>query len=236
MRAIIMAGGYGSRLRPLTNNMPKPMMNIINKPIIEYIIELLRRYGIREIAVTLGYLPKSIIDYFQDGSKWGVKLRYYIEDTPLGTAGSVRNAIDFIDGTTLIISGDALTNIDIEEFADCHQRGGKGVTMAVKYVEDVTGFGVVKADKNGEIISFIEKPLHSNEHLVNTGIYMIEKRVIERIPQGKYDFSKDLFPTMLRDMRVYRTEKYWSDIGTLSSYYLTNNDVVTHPMEFGVEF
>lgn len=234
MKAIIMAGGYGSRLKPLTNNMPKPMMPIINKPIISYIVNLLRKYGVKDIGITLGYKPEHIVNFFGNGENYGVNLEYFIEDTPSGTAGSVKNCKNFLDDTFIVISGDAFTNINIADMVNFHYTHNGLVTMAVKYMEDITGFGVVNVGRNGAITEFIEKPESSDYHLVNTGIYIIERSVLELIPDGKYDFSRELFPRILDKMVAYETEEYWSDIGTLSSYYLTNNDVAMQPGRFGI--
>ncbi len=233
MQAVIMAGGYGTRLKPLTNELPKPMVPIIDKPIINYIINTLKKYGITDIIVTLGYKPERIIDYLGDGSDLGVKVRYSVENIPLGTAGGVKKISDMIDGTFVVISGDALTNIELDSMMSHHMSHGKLMTMAVKEMDDVTGFGVVKCDEDGAVTSFIEKPKHSLDKLVNTGIYILEKKVLNYIPEGKYDFARDLFPAMMNNLSAYRMKGYWSDIGTLSSYYLTNNYVALNPEPFG---
>ena len=233
MQAVIMAGGYGTRLKPLTNELPKPMVPIIDKPIINYIINTLKKYGITDIIVTLGYKPERIIDYLGDGSDLGVKVRYSVENIPLGTAGGVKKISDMIDGTFVVISGDALTNIELDSMMSHHMSHGKLMTMAVKEMDDVTGFGVVKCDEDGAVTSFIEKPKHSLDKLVNTGIYILEKKVLNYIPEGKYDFARDLFPAMMDNLSAYRMKGYWSDIGTLSSYYLTNNYVALNPEPFG---
>ena len=233
MQAVIMAGGYGTRLRPLTNELPKPMVPIIDKPIIHYIINTLKKYGITDIIVTLGYKPERIIDYLGDGSDFGVSVRYSVENVPLGTAGGVKQIAEMIDGTFIVISGDALTNIDLNSMLKFHMSHGKLITMAVKEMDDVSGFGVVRCDDNGNVTSFIEKPKHSLDKLVNTGIYIIEKNVLDDIPEGKYDFARELFPEMMGNLSAYRMRGYWSDIGTLSSYYLTNNYVALNPEPFG---
>lgn len=226
MQAVIMAGGYGTRLKPLTDNIPKPMVPIINKPLIRYIIEHLKSHGINNIILTLGYLPKCIIEYLGDGRELGVNLRYMIEREPLGTAGGVKNVEKYIEDKFLVISGDAFTNIDISSMLDFHEKNKKSITIAVKEVDDPRSFGVVKVDRNNTITSFIEKPLVIEDKLVNTGIYILEKNVLDRVPKNqKYDFGRDLFPTMLGEMSAYKMDNYWSDIGTLSSYYLTNNYV-----------
>lgn len=236
MQAVIMAGGYGTRLRPLTNEIPKPMVPIIDKPIIGLIVELLKKYGFDDIIITLGYKPQEIISYIGDGSKFGVQVRYNIEEQPLGTAGSVKNVFNMLENTFLVISGDAFTNINLKKFADFHMEHERAISIAVKYFEDTLGFGVVKFDEVGNVIKFLEKPKHTAEKFVNTGIYMIEKKILQNIPNGKFDFAKDFFPFVLDEMKAYVVREFWSDIGTLSSYYLTNNEVALHPENFGVSF
>ena len=233
MQAVIMAGGYGTRLKPLTNELPKPMVPIIDKPIIHYIIKTLKKYGITDIIVTLGYKPERIIDYLGDGSSFGVSVRYSVEKIPLGTAGGVKQISNMIDGTFVVISGDALTNIELDGMMSYHMTHGKLITMAVKEMDDVSGFGVVRCEDDGTVTSFIEKPTHSQDKLVNTGIYILEKRVFDYIPDGKYDFARELFPEIMDNLSAYRMKGYWSDIGTLSSYYLTNNYVALNPERFG---
>lgn len=234
MQAVIMAGGYGTRLRPLTNVIPKPMVPIIDKPIIEYIVKHLKKYGFDNIIITLGYKPQDIMSYLGDGSRYDVKITYSIEDEPLGTCGSVKAVYDMLDSTFLVISGDSFTNINLFEVAKFHATHPKAITMVVKHLDDVKGFGVVDFDADGDILSFVEKPEHSDGKFVNTGIYMIEKRIMKGVPQGKFDFSRDLFPAVLPQMKAYVMNEYWSDIGTLSSYYLTNNEVALNPQDFGV--
>lgn len=223
-----MAGGQGTRLRPLTNEIPKPLISIIDKPVMEHIIELLKAHNITEIAVTLGYKADKIISYFGDGSRLGVTLTYYIEDTPLGTAGSVRNALDFIQSNVLIISGDAFTDINLTKLIEYHNRKQALATLATVDLDDARGYGLVACDANGAITSFIEKPSIAIAGSVNTGIYVISRKVIEQIPQGKIDWGMDIFPNLKKGLYSYHAECYWSDIGTLPSYYMTNYYVATH--------
>lgn len=233
MQAIIMAGGFGSRLKPLTNDIPKPMVNIINKPIIEFIIQYLASYDIKDIIITLGYMPEKIIKHCGDGSKWGVKITYLVEKTPLGTAGGVKQAQSIINDDFFVLSGDAFCNIDLNEMRNYFKQKKKLGTIAVKNVKDARGFGLINMDETGKIVSFLEKPKAKIEGLVNMGIYCFDKKVLDYIPQGKYDFSLDLFPKIIDKLTAYQTKCFWSDIGTLSSYYLTNNHVALHPKEFG---
>lgn len=236
MKAIIMAGGAGTRLRPLTNNIPKPMVPMVDRPVLYYTINLLKQYGIVDIAITLGYKPEKIIEYFGDGKDFGVRIKYYIEEFPMGTAGGVKSASDFVDGAFLVLSGDSFTNLALDAFVEYHNTTGGLFTLAAKEVDDPKGFGVIKTDAYGKVVKFIEKPKDAQENLINTGIYMMEKKVLDYIPDGFYDFGKQLIPNLLGEVYAYRTDCYWSDIGTLSSYYNTNSYLVQNPSAFHVDF
>ncbi len=227
-----MAGGEGTRLRPLTCALPKPMVPILNKPIMEYIIKLLKRNNIEDIAVTMAYLPDTIMDYFDDGSKWGVKINYFIEDTPLGTGGSVKNAQEFLDDTFIVISGDALTDIHINESINFHREKKSKATLILKKEENPLEYGVIVTDQRGKIIRFLEKPSWGEvfSDTINTGIYILEPEVMDYYKKGdKFDFSKDLFPKLLRDdipIYGYVSEDYWCDIGDIETYTKSQFDVL----------
>lgn len=233
MQAIILAGGNGTRLRPLTQELPKPMVPVLNKPLMEYTVELLKKYGIQEIGVTLKFLPQHIKNYFGSGEKWESKITYFEEDTPLGTAGSVKAAENFIQDTFLVISGDALTNIDISKILTYHKSINADVTIVLSKQENPLEYGVVLTDTDGRITSFSEKPQWENvvTNTVNTGIYIIEKKVLEKIPANKmFDFSNDLFPLLLKEnanMYGYITEDYWSDLGTPEAYLKAQADLLS---------
>lgn len=232
MKAVIMAGGKGTRLRPLTSRLPKPMVPLLNKPCMEYIIELLKRYGITEIAVTVQYLPQVIQHYFGDGSDYGVQLHYYEETLPLGTAGSVKNAADFLDDTFIVISGDALTDFNLDQAISFHQKKGGLGTLVLHQVDNPLEFGVVMTDETGRIIRFLEKPSWSEvfSDTVNTGIYVLEPEILSFFDHGQvFDFSKDLFPLVMEKghaMYGYVAEGYWSDIGNLAQYRKTQLDML----------
>ena len=226
MKAVIMAGGRGSRLMPLTKSIPKPLVPMVDKPVMWYIIRLLKRAGIRDIVVTLGYRGDQIVREFGDGADLGVRLHYVYESQPLGTAGGVRNAADYLDEDFLVVSGDAYTDFDLADLAQWHYTKGGVMTVAAYPVSDPTRFGVIVSDADGLILRFEEKPLHPASHLVNTGIYVCDKRVLSLIPDGFYDFAKDLFPRLIGNMFACRLEGFWSDIGTLSTYYWTNLQIV----------
>ncbi|MCX7710032.1 MAG: mannose-1-phosphate guanyltransferase [Clostridia bacterium] len=231
MKAIIMAGGEGSRLRPLTCDLPKPMVPVMNKPIMEHIIDLLKSHGITEIGVTLMYLPQKIKDYFGNGSNFGVHLHYFTEDSPLGTAGSVKNAEDFLDDTFVVISGDSLTNIDLSAAVDFHKKNSSKATLVLTKVDVPLEYGVVITDQTGAITGFLEKPSWGEvfSDTVNTGTYILEPEVLRYFEKGtKYDFSQDLFPLMLSKndpMFGYISSDYWCDIGDLEAYLQAHYDV-----------
>ncbi|HEX2924915.1 MAG TPA: mannose-1-phosphate guanyltransferase [Ruminiclostridium sp.] len=241
MKAVIMAGGEGSRLRPLTCNRPKPMVPIANKPVMEHIIELLKKYGIRDIAVTLQYMPEKIKDYFNDGSEYGVNLKYFVEDVPLGTAGSVKNAEEFLDETFIVISGDALTDINLEEVLDFHINNNSVATLVLKKVECPIEYGVVVTDSNGRITRFLEKPSWGEvfSDTVNTGIYILSPEVLKYFKKGDvFDFSKDLFPILLKKqepMYGFVTEDYWCDIGDLDAYVGVHSDILNKKVDISID-
>lgn len=233
MKTIIMAGGEGSRLRPLTCDRPKPMVPIVNKPMMEHIVELLRRYGLSQIGVTLQYLPEQIREYFGDGSRFGVEMRYYIEETPLGTAGSVKNAAGFLDETFLVISGDALTDFDLQKAIDFHRQKGGVATLVLTSVEEPLEYGVVVTEEDGRILRFLEKPGWGEviSDTVNTGIYILEPEVLRHFEAGvKFDFAKDLFPLLMKkgyNLYGYVAEGYWCDIGNLQQYRQAHLDILS---------
>ncbi|SHG92190.1 sugar phosphate nucleotidyltransferase [Tepidibacter thalassicus] len=235
-----MAGGKGTRLRPLTCDIPKPMVPILNKPVMEYSINLLKKYGIEDIAVTMAYLPSVIMDYFGDGKEWGVNLSYFIEDVPLGTGGSVKNAQDFLDDTFIVISGDALTDLNIKKAIDYHNKKKSKVTIVLKKESVPLEYGVVITNEYGKIIRFLEKPSWGEvfSDTVNTGIYILEPEVLNYYNKGEnFDFSKDLFPKLLRDeisMYGYITEDYWNDIGDLNSYMVTHFHILDKKVDVAI--
>ncbi|OIJ16739.1 hypothetical protein BKP37_05805 [Anaerobacillus alkalilacustris] len=232
MKGVIMAGGKGTRLRPLTCNIPKPMVPLVHKPVMEYSIELLKKYGITEIAVTLQYLPDVIKDYFGDGRRHGVKLHYFYETTPLGTAGSIKNAEAFLDERFIVISGDGLTDFNLVKGIKFHEEKGALTTIFMKPVDFPQEFGVVMTNENDEIIRFLEKPRWNEvfSDTVNTGIYVLEPEILQYLEEGvPTDFSHDLFPFLMKEKKAiygYKAEGYWSDVGNLGSYRQTQFDML----------
>ncbi|WP_089612235.1 sugar phosphate nucleotidyltransferase [Dehalobacterium formicoaceticum] len=232
MKAIIMAGGEGSRLRPLTCDRPKPMVPVMDRPIMQHIVQLLWDHNFRDIGATLMYLPEDIKDYFGDGSDYGVNMQYFIEETPLGTAGSVKNAQEFLDETFLVISGDALTDFDLNYIMSFHQKKKAAVTIALTRVPTPLEYGVIITDEAGSVQQFLEKPSWGEvfSDTVNTGIYVIEPEVLKLVPNNTvFDFSKDLFPLLLsRGIPIYGCVMpgYWCDIGNLAQYQQAHYDIL----------
>lgn len=225
-----MAGGEGTRLRPLTCNLPKPMVPILNKPMMEHIIELLKRHQITDIASTLWYLPRDVTDYFGDGSDFGVKMEYYVEEEPLGTAGSVKNAEQFLDETFIVVSGDSLTDIDLTKAVEFHRANNAVATLVLTKVSNPLNYGIVITAEDGRIRQFLEKPSWSEvfSDTVNTGIYVLEPEVLQLFDKGQnFDFSKDLFPKLLSQkapLYGYVADGYWSDVGNLEVYRKAQED------------
>jgi mannose-1-phosphate guanylyltransferase/phosphomannomutase len=237
MKAVVMAGGEGSRLRPLTIGRPKPMVPIVSKPVMAHILDLLKRHGITDVVVTLHFMPEAIQSYFGDGQSLGMKLYYAIEETPLGTAGSVKNAQQYLDEPFLIISGDAVTDINLEDVITFHQEKKAEATLTLYRVPNPLEYGVIITDADGRIIQFLEKPSWGEviSDTVNTGIYVIEPSVLELISEGvPTDWSKDVFPTMLKAGRAlygYVAGGNWTDIGDISEYMRATGDVLHHRVQ-----
>lgn len=241
MKAVILAGGEGTRLRPLTSNQPKPMLPMVNRPMLEHIVELLARHGFDDIVVTVAFLATQIRNYFGDGSDFGVRMRYASEDSPLGTAGSVRNAADELDDTFLVISGDVLTDIDLSAFVAAHREAGAFGSIALKRVEDPVEFGIVITRSDDSIERFLEKPTWGQvfSDTINTGIYVLEPEVFDFIPEGEVvDFSGDVFPAVLergKPLLGRVVEGYWEDVGTLEAYGRAHTDILDGRVQVGID-
>jgi mannose-1-phosphate guanylyltransferase / phosphomannomutase len=225
MRAVLMAGGSGTRLRPLTCDLPKPMVPVLNRPIAEHIVNLLKRHGINEIIVTLHYLPDIFKDYFQDGKDFDVVMKYSVEEEqPLGTAGCVKNIEQMLDQTFVVISGDSITDFNLQEAIAFHREKKSKATLILTRVPNPIEFGVVITDGEGKIVRFLEKPSTSEifSDTVNTGTYILEPEILEYLPlQEEADFSQDLFPLLLKQeepMYGYIADDYWCDVGDLETY------------------
>ncbi|GAB2863804.1 mannose-1-phosphate guanyltransferase [Actinocorallia aurea] len=228
-----MAGGEGTRLRPMTANQPKPLLPVINRPIMEHVLRLLKRHGFTETVVTVQFLAALIRNYFGDGEELGMSLQYATEEVPLGTAGSVKNAEDALkDDRFLVISGDALTDIDLTDMVRFHKENGALVTIGLKRVPNPLEFGIIIVDDEGRIQRFLEKPTWGQvfSDTVNTGIYVMEPEVLERVAPGKsVDWSSDVFPQLLAEgapLFGYVADCYWEDVGTHESYLKAQADML----------
>jgi mannose-1-phosphate guanylyltransferase / phosphomannomutase len=232
VQAVVMAGGEGSRLRPLTGNMPKPMLSVANRPLMERIVRLLREDGFTDIVATVQFLSSVIRNYFGDGSDLGVSIAYSTEEEPLGTAGSVLNARDLLSGEFVVISGDALTDMRPSEALDFHRAKGAAATLVLKRMRDPLEFGIVMTDEDGRIERFLEKPTWGQvfSDTINTGIYVLEPEVLDLIPPDQpFDFSAELFPMMLdKGLPVYGfiTDAYWADVGNTEAYLEVHHDIL----------
>jgi mannose-1-phosphate guanylyltransferase/phosphomannomutase len=224
MKAVIMAGGFGTRLRPLTWNIPKPMVPMMNRPIMEHIIRLLRSHDITDIVATLFYHPDLIINYFGDGSQFGVRIKYVKAEADYGTAGSVRNAASFLEEPFIIISGDVLTDFNLTHAIEFHKERAAKATIVLYHSQRPLEYGVVITHDDGKIVRFVEKPTWGEvfSDTINTGIYILEPEILDLVPEEQeFDFSKDLFPLMLeKDEALFGCplNGYWRDIGNLREY------------------
>jgi mannose-1-phosphate guanylyltransferase/phosphomannomutase len=224
MKAFVMAAGAGTRLRPLTFAIPKPMVPVLNKPVLEHTVENLKRHGLHQIVMNLHHFPDMIKDYFGNGEKHGVSIRYSYEKELLGTAGGVKKAEDFFDSTFVVMSGDGLTDIDLTKAIMYHKRKKALATMVLKPVDSKFEYGVTIADKEGRITRFIEKPKWSDvfANTVNTGIYIFEPEIFKYIPKDQfYDFGMQVWPDLLKKKKRifgYLMEEYWTDVGNLTEY------------------
>jgi mannose-1-phosphate guanylyltransferase len=250
MRAMILAAGLGTRLRPLTDLMPKPLAPVLNKPVMEHIVELLAANGFTEVIANLSWLPEQIRDHFGDGGAFGVELTYSDEPEPLGTAGGVYKACEYLTGgeedSFLVISGDALTDIDLQALRSAHERAGGIATLATKRVEDTSQFGVVISGDDGRIQGFQEKPdpAEALSDLANCGIYMFRSEIFDHFPgpghrspagdedqpEGFVDWAQDVFPSLLDSDVPFHAhdvgETYWNDVGSVGEYVQGNFDAL----------
>lgn len=240
MKAVIMAGGFGTRIQPLTINLPKPMIPLVNRPIMVHIVELLKKHGINELVMLLYHQPEIIKNFFGDGSEFGVHISYVTPLEDFGTAGAVKAAAKFLDKRFLIISGDLLTDFDLSKVIRCHEERQAKATITLTSVSDPLQFGVVITDKAGRITKFLEKPGWGEvfSDTINTGIYVLEPNVLDMIPAGENrDWSKDIFPAMLEagdPLFGCNLEGYWADIGNTDAYLEACRDIAAGRVEVGI--
>ncbi len=232
MKAIILAGGDGKRLRPLTCTMPKPLVPLLNKPILIYTLELLKDHGILDVVITIGYMAEEIKKQIGDGSALGMRITYSNPEKRLGTAGSVREAAEGIDDSILVMSGDGITDADLSSAIAAHRDKKADATVILYRVNEPTEYGIALKDKDGFIVRFIEKPARSDvfSDLANTGMYILEREIVERIPRyGASDFSRDIFPILLEEKRRilgWQMQGYWCDIGSIAQYNSAQRDML----------
>ena len=234
MKGLILAGGKGTRLRPLTLNTPKPVVPVANSPFLLFQIDLMRSAGIDEIILSLSYQPRKIEDLLKDGSDYGVWIRYAVEGTPLGTGGAFKNAEEHIDSTAVVFNGDVLTDIDLAAVVAHHRKKGAVATIVLSPVENPSAYGLVETNADGWIQRFIEKPGPDEItcNTINAGIYVLEPSVLKYMPKGEpYSFERGLFPTLLEHKEPvlsFISANYWIDIGTPQNYLEAHHDILSH--------
>ena len=233
MKAVILIGGEATRLRPLTCNTPKAMVPVLNTPFLEHVIGYLSQHQAKEIVLALSRSQESIQSYFGDGSQFGVRLNYSVEDTPLGTGGAVKNAEKHLDKTFLVLNGDIFTDLDITAMIEFHRDKKAKVTIALTPMNDPTSYGLVETDVQNRITRFLEKPSLSEitTNMINAGTYILEPDVLTHIPpQANFSFERELFPLLLdrgEPIYAYSSPAYWIDIGTPEKYLQLHRDLLS---------
>ncbi|HON83008.1 MAG TPA: sugar phosphate nucleotidyltransferase [Caldisericia bacterium] len=241
MTGVILAGGFGTRLRPLTINIPKPMVPIANKPILHHIIKLLKKNGIKDLIIILYYQPELIKDYFRDGEKFGVNIKYIISDEDLGTCGATALAKDYLKDDFLVISGDVLTDFNLSEIINFHLKKKSIATITLTRVSNPLQYGIVITTEDGKIVRFLEKPSWGEvfSDTINTGIYILNPKIFDFVPEKKeFDFSKNLFPLLLKkELPIfgYISSGYWKDIGNVKEYKIAHEDIIKGQVEIEIE-
>jgi len=234
MKGLILAGGKGTRLRPLTINTPKPVVPVANSPFLLYQIDLMRSGGIEDIILSLSYQPRKIEDLLKDGTDYGVRIRYAVEAAPLGTGGAFKNAEREIDSTTVVFNGDVLTALDLGAVIAHHKKCGAVATLVLTPVENPSAYGLVETNSDGWVHRFIEKPGPDEItcNTINAGIYVLEPSVLQYMPKDEpYSFERGLFPTLLEHKEKvlsYILDKYWIDIGTPAKYLEVHQDILSN--------
>jgi mannose-1-phosphate guanylyltransferase len=233
MRAVVLVGGFGTRLRPLTLTTPKQMLPVAGRPMIEGVLEHLRRHGVDEVVLSLGYRPDAFTDAYPDAVCAGVRLVYAVEPEPLDTAGAIAFAAraDGIDERFLVVNGDVLTDLDLSALIERHERAGAEGTIALTKVDDPSHFGVVPTDETGRVLAFVEKPPRDEAptDLINAGYYVLEPSVLDRVPEGRrVNIERETFPAMVADGTLYAwaDDAYWLDVGTPERYLQASLDLL----------
>lgn len=232
MKALFLAGGMGTRLKPLTDDLPKPMVPMMGKPLLERNMLKLKDCGVDEIILSTSYKPQKIKEYFGDGTKFGLKIHYICEDIPLGTGGAIKNTEEFFNDTFIIFNADILSNINIMDMLKFHQKKCAAVTIAVTRVENPSAYGVIEYNENLYAESFTEKPKLSEikSNYINAGIYIFEPNVLKEIPDSKVvSIERETYPLLLKKgypIAVYKSDAYWMDIGTIEKYIQAHQDIL----------
>ncbi|MBP7140193.1 MAG: NTP transferase domain-containing protein [Caldisericia bacterium] len=241
MTGVILAGGFGTRLRPLTINIPKPMVPIANKPILYHIIKLLKKNGIKDLIIILYHQPELIKDYFKDGEKFGVNIKYIISDEDLGTCGATALAKEYLKDDFLVISGDILTDFNLSEIINFHMKKKSIATITLTRVSNPLQYGIVITTEDGKIVRFLEKPSWGEvfSDTINTGIYILNPKIFDFVPEKKeFDFSKNLFPLLLKkELPIfgYISSGYWKDIGNVKEYKIAHEDIIKGQVDIEIE-
>ena len=247
MQALILAGGEGTRLRPLTSTVPKPVVPLVDRPLISYMLEWLTRHGIDDVVMSCGFLASGVRNVLGDGSEFGVRLRFVEEPEPLGTAGALKYAEPMLDERFLMLNGDVLTDIDLTEQIAQHERTQATATLALVAVPDPTNYGLVRLDEDESVLEFVEKPSSDaveerpssdlSDNFISAGAYVLEKRILEMVPAGRnVSIEREVWPLLVDNgLYGFRAENYWLDIGTPDRYLRATFDIIEGNVETGVQ-
>lgn len=238
MQALILAGGEGTRLRPLTSTVPKPVVPLVDRPFIAFMLDWLRRHGVDDVVISCGFMASGVRNVLGDGSAFGVRLRYVEEPRPLGTGGAIKFAQPLLDERVLVLNGDVLTDIDLTAQLAQHERSGARVTLALIAVDDPSAYGLVRRDEDGGVREFLEKPSPDqiDTNLVNAGAYVLEREVLDAIPAERtVSVEREVFPTLVGNgLYGYEASGYWLDIGTPERYLQASHDILDGAVETSV--
>jgi mannose-1-phosphate guanylyltransferase len=240
VQAVVLVGGEGTRLRPLTLETPKPMVPVMNMPFLERTLRRLKAAGIDDVILPAGYLPDAITSYFGDGTALGLRLRYVIEEVPLGTAGALKNVEQFIDGPFFVLNGDVLTSLDLRAMLAYHKEKGGVGTLHLIRVDDPSPFGCVLHDATGKVTAFVEKPKRDEAPTdeINAGTYLLEREVLDRIPAGRpVSIERETFPALIaagRPLYAFTTGDYWIDLGRPEAYLDAHRHIFEGTMPLGL--
>lgn len=241
MKAVILVGGEGRRLRPLTVTTPKPLLSLVNIPFLGHALKMLKRYGVEEVILATGYLPETFETHFGHGEKFGLKITYVTEKRPLDTCGAVKNVQNLLDDTFLVFNGDVLTGLNLASLIRHHQKNRAMATLSLTWVENPTGYGLVTFDDKGWVKGFLEKPSWDqvNSHWVNAGIYVLEPEILDYAPDAqKHSFERGLFPTLLQAKKPvlsFCSNDYWVDIGNPENYLMAHHNILYGKVPFDFE-